>query len=75
MKKIKRWWIERKIRDRQIRKLEIMRQLEITEHNGKIWLMCNGIAVQEINPLASAKEIVTILATARKAAVEYESHK
>lgn len=72
MNRLKRWWIERKIRDRQMRELIIMRQLRIEEHNGKIWLVCNEVAVREISPLASAKEIVDILNAARKAAIEYE---
>lgn len=73
MKRLKRWWIEHKIRARQTKKLDIMRQLRIEENNGKIWLMCNYVAVKEISPLASAKEIVEILNSARKAAVEYET--
>ena len=73
MNRLKRWWIERKIRDRQIRELDTMRQLRIEEHNSKIWIVCNHVAVREISPIASAKEIVETLASARKAAVEYET--
>lgn len=72
MKRFKRWWMERKIRNRHMKELTTMRQLRIEEHNGKIWLVCNLVAVREISPLASAKEIVDILSAARKAAVEYE---
>lgn len=72
MNHLKRWWIERKLRNRQIRELDLMRQLRISERNGKIWIVCNGVAVNEIPTLSSAKDIVTILTAARKAAVEYE---
>lgn len=74
MNRLKHWWIERKIRSRQIRELDIMRQLKITERNGKLWIVCNGVGIRQIPDIASAKEGVSMFETARKAAVEFEKN-
>ena len=72
MNKLKLWWHAHRERQRLARQRAIADQFNVTERNGKLYIMCNGTAVQAVASYASINEALQILDNARKTALDYE---
>jgi sulfur transfer complex TusBCD TusB component (DsrH family) len=76
MRKIIAFWSkyfgkERKLQDEQN---ELKRGFQVHERNGKLYLVDNGVAFACMDDSTTAQAISSMLAEARKVAVEYKQN-
>lgn len=73
-------WMERirQLRERaraarqERKKCELISHFAVYKRYGKLWIVCDGIAVREIHPHESAAEIIDQVNRFYRAALEYE---
>lgn len=68
---ITQWWKQTKAKDRAYKVLKIRDSFYLKEKDGSVWILHDGVAVNQLPPFASTEEIVAILEETRTCAVEY----
>jgi hypothetical protein len=46
---------------------------QVKEYNGKLWITCRGVAINEITPGTNADTVVALIAEARRSALAFNS--
>lgn len=72
---IKKWWADRKQQMKIRYRDEICHKFQVTERTGKIYILCDDIAVKCMPPDANAQEICDTIDIMRTAAIEYEHNR
>lgn len=60
-----------KSKNQHNKEVEIGSTFYVKEKDGKLWILHNGYAVQEIEETLTAKEVVNILTNFRMTAIKY----
>lgn len=68
---IKQWWEQSKAKNESEKVSQLRDSFYLKEKNGSVWIMHDGVAVNQLPPFASTEEIVVILEETRACAVEY----
>lgn len=67
------WLMRRKQENYASRLKDLCLQFQVDERKGSIFILCNGVAVKQISPDSSAKDIGDAISDMRDAAIDYYS--